>query len=109
MKLHLFDRAIMLVIAVFLGIIALRPLLKPEVANAQEKPANLYIEPRTTMLNSPDGTKHVIGKVVINLDTGGVWGFPTTTESPYPVDRTKTTPPTSVPIYLGKLDFSTIH
>jgi len=35
-----------------------------------------------------------------------VWGFPTLSSDPYPVDVTKAAPPTSKPIYLGKYDFA---
>jgi hypothetical protein len=46
------------------------------------------------------------GKVVIDLRTGEVWGFPTLDRVPYPVDWTKPTPPVSSPMYLGKFDFA---
>jgi hypothetical protein len=44
--------------------------------------------------------------MVVDLRNGDVWGFPTLLGSPYPVDPTRSQPPTSTPIYLGRFDFS---
>jgi hypothetical protein len=52
------------------------------------------------MLRAPDGSRQVLGKVMIDLSTGKVWGFPTTVEQPYPVDVMKSQPPTSTPFLL---------
>ena len=103
----MYTKVMLTVIAVFLGIIALRPLLAPARVEAQlnDRPY-LYIEPRTTMLRRPDGQSQVEGKVVIDKRTGDVWGYPTSTSAPYPVNLTETRPPLSKPMYLGKFDFS---
>jgi hypothetical protein len=69
----------------------------------------IYIEPGVRMLRAPDGSRQVLGKVVVDLRTGNVWGFPTTTDQPYPVDVTSQQPPTSKPFLLGKFDFSGMH
>jgi len=58
------------------------------------------------MLRTPDGSRQVLGKVVVDMKSGDVWGFPTLSSDPYPVDVTKAEPPTSKPIYLGKYDFA---
>jgi len=92
----------LIAIAVFLGIIALQPFLIPRPVQAQSEAYPLYFEPGTTMLRSPDNAQQVMGKVAIDLRTGKIWGFPTLNQSPYPVDVTKTTPPTSHPFLLGK-------
>jgi hypothetical protein len=101
-----FDRILLTLVAIFLGVIAMRPLVTPQVVSAQVQTPHYYIEPRTTMLHAPAKDRHVMGKVFVDLDTGNIWGFPTITEAPYPIDTTKTTPPVSEPIYLGRYDLS---
>jgi hypothetical protein len=66
----------------------------------------VYIEPGTRMLRAPDGSTRVFGKVVVDLRGGGIWGFPTLADSPYPIDTTSPQPPVSKPIYLGQFDFA---
>ena len=70
--------------------------------------STVYIEPGTTMLRAPDGSRQVLGKVLIDLTNGNVWGLPTTVDQPYPVDMTASAPPTSKPFLLGKFDLSRI-
>jgi len=69
----------------------------------------VYIEPGVRMLRAPDGSRQVLGKVVVDLRNGNVWGFPTTVDQPYPVDITSQQPPTSKPFLLGKYDLATMH
>jgi hypothetical protein len=93
---------LLLVIAIALSIIALRPFIAPVAAQAVAGDAYpVYIEPGSTMLRAPDGSKQVYGKVMVDLRTGKVWGFPTTTQAPYPINSTQTKPPTSQPFLLG--------
>ena len=66
----------------------------------------IYVEPGTTMLRAPDGSRQVFGKVIIDLSNGNVWGFPTTVQQPFPVDVTASAPPTSKPFLLGRYDLS---
>lgn len=99
---------ILTVIAILLAVLAFRPLDSPSVAGAQpgqDFPC-LYVEPGTTVLRKPDGTAQSYGKIIIDLRSGDLWGFPTLEGVPYPVDRTKRAPPVSEPMYLGKFDFS---
>jgi hypothetical protein len=94
------------IIACLLAVLAFRPVVAPPPAQAQDREVHhFYIEPGTTTVKSPDGSVSVLGKVVVDMATGDVWGFPTTVVQPYPVDSTKTTPPTSRPIYLGRFAF----
>ena len=109
MKLNFFDRVLLTLIAIFLGVLALRPFIAPRTVSAQPEAHNLYIEPGTTMLHSSAKDRHVIGKVMVDLNTGKIWGLPTITDAPYPIDSTKTTPPVSTPMYLGRYDFSVIN
>jgi hypothetical protein len=105
MKFDWLTKALLLVIAVALVSIALRPYVAPPPVSAQSEVYPVYIEPGTVMLRAPDGSRQVFGRMVVDLRTGKIWGFPTTTQDPYPITNTTTTPPTSHPFYLGKFAF----
>jgi hypothetical protein len=107
MKLDRFTQALLLVIAILLGILVLRPVVQPASVRAQvEEGYPFYVEPGFTTLRKPDGTAQMYGKVVIDMRSGDIWGFPTLVQGPYPVDNTQSKPPLSYPIYLGKFMFS---
>jgi hypothetical protein len=110
LKMHFFDRVVLALATLFLGLIALRALFVPEVAKAQSDVplAHVYIEPGVHIINAPDNSQRVLGKIIVDLRNGNVWGFPTNGDSVYPLntDPTKFTPPTSAPILLGRYDFS---
>jgi|ERR1041385_3747468 len=93
-------------ITAFLGILALRPFTQPRPVFAQSDYSYLFVEPKTTLIRNPDGSQQVEGKVVIDMRNGDIWGFPTLSGTPYPVDTTRSTPPVSSPVYLGRFDFS---
>ena len=78
----------------------------PVAVQAQSSTRSIYIEPGVTMLRAPDGSRQVLGKVVVDLRNGNVWGFPTTTQQPYPIDVTQQTPPKSTPFRLARFDLS---
>ncbi len=105
-----YTKVMLTVIAVFLGIIALRPAVKPAPVQAQSDYSYLYVEPGTTSLRKPDGTRQVEGKIVVDMRNGDVWGFPTLSGMglPYPVDPAHRLPPVSEPMYLGQFDFSNL-
>jgi hypothetical protein len=85
----------------------MRPYVAAQKVEAQDSDRyDFYIEPGTQVLRSPGGDYQVLGKVVVNMKTGEVWGFPTSDPSPYPVDITKSAPPVSKPFYLGRFDFA---
>lgn len=107
MKMDRMVKILLLLIAVFLGVIAFRPTLVPPVVKAQGfEGYPFYIEPGVTMLRAPDGSRQVYGKVVVDLRNGKVWGFPTTTQDAlYPVDVVNSGPPTSHPFLLAKYAF----
>ncbi len=107
MKIDGFVKSLLFLITVFLGAVALRPYLAPPAVQAQSQGQSsdahaVYIEPGTSMLRAPDGSRQVLGKVVVDLRNGNVWGFPTMTQDPYPSSGTQTTPQTSHPFLLGK-------
>ena len=66
----------------------------------------VHIEPGARTVRAPDGSSQFLGRVVVDLRNGRIWGFPTLVDSPYPIDRTKPEPPVSSPIYLGQFDFA---
>ena len=100
-----FQSVCLAVIALFLGVLALRPLATPAPVQAQAAASELYIEPGVHPLRAPDGSREHMGKVVVDLRTGNVWGFPTATNKvPYPIVFADTQPPTSKPFLLGRFD-----
>lgn len=109
-RLDFYTRAILTIIAISLGVLVLRPALSPVPVQAQSETPALYIEPGTTTIRKPDGSAQGAGKVVIDLRTGDIWGFPTISPiSVYPIDGSATKPPTIKPIYLGRFDFSAMR
>ena len=102
MKTDWLVKFLLLVIAVSLAAIALRRYVVPPAVIAQSVEAQaLYVEPGTVMLRAPDGSRNVLGKVVIDLRNGNVWGFPTLQQGPYPA-ATNSALSTSHPFLLGK-------
>jgi hypothetical protein len=100
-------KLLLLVIAVSLAAIALRPYWTPSPVMAQSDETHaIYVEPGVAMLRAPDGSQQVLGRVVIDMRNGNVWGFPTFTQDVYPVNTGKSTPPTSHPFLLGKFALS---
>lgn len=90
------------IIAVALLVNAITPLVRPKAVKAQTGNADgFYFEPGVYMLRIPNGGQ-VLGKVGINLRTGGVWGFPTSTSDPYPMSPIESKPQVSHPIPLGR-------
>ena len=97
---------LLLVIAVALIAIAVRPYLDPAPAEAQTTLAHpFYIEPGVQMLRAPDGSGQVYGKVVVDLRNGKIWGFPTGSLDPYPSYPLDNKPSVSRPFALGKFAF----
>lgn len=94
------------VIAMALMAIAMRPYMAPAPAHAQNGTAYpVFIEPGVQMLKSSDGKKQVYGRVVVDLRTGKIWGFPTITTDPYPFNALNGKPQTSQPFELGRFAF----
>ncbi|MBV9676378.1 MAG: hypothetical protein JO185_08590 [Acidobacteriaceae bacterium] len=109
MKLDSVFKILLVLLAVLVSADLLQSLrTAPHVYAQSSSGSGVYIEPGTTMLRAPDGSRQVLGKVLIDLTNGNVWGLPTTVEQPYPVDMTASAPPTSKPFLLGKFDLSRI-
>jgi hypothetical protein len=93
-----------------LAVIALRPIFMSTPVEAQSPSNNLYIEPGVISIRNPDGGGTIgDGRMMIDMKTGDVWGFPTQAGSPYPIDPINKTPPTSKPVYLGRFDLSAMR
>jgi hypothetical protein len=95
-------KVLLLAIAILLALIALRPVLVPTMAHADSGGGYpVFVEPGVVMLRAPDGSKQVLGKVVVDLRNGNVWGFPTLSPDPYPATGSSSKPPVSHPFLLG--------
>ena len=101
-----YTKVVLTAIAALLAVLVLRPVAGPSAVQAQSSNPSIYVEPGTTLIRKPDGTQQTDGKVFIDLRTGDIWGFPTLSGTPYPIDSTNTKPPVSQPIYLGRFDVS---
>jgi hypothetical protein len=100
------SKLLLSVIAIALIAIAIRPFWTPAPAQAQSGAAYpVYIEPGVQMLKTSDGKKQVYGRVVVDLRTGKIWGFPTIATDPYPFDALNSKPQISRPFELGRFAF----
>jgi len=100
-----YTKVVLTVIALLLAALAMRPV----PVGAQTETPNLYIEPGTSPIRNLNGGITGDGKVVINMSTGEVWGFPThSAGAPYPIDSLAADgrPLVVKPVYLGMFDFS---
>ena len=101
------SNALLAIIAAALIVIAARPYLHPDaVVHADTQSFDpLYIEPGVSMLRVPNGGQ-VLGKIVVNLRTGNITGYPTGTTDNYPVTPIDNKPQTSHGIPLGRFAFN---
>lgn len=95
-------KCLLLVSAFFLGLIASHLYIAPPPVMAQSESYPFFVEPGTYTLRAPDGSRQVLGKVVIDMRDGNVWGFPTLAREPYPAAGPNSSPQTSHPFLLGK-------
>ncbi|MGI4854430.1 MAG: hypothetical protein ACRYF4_10350 [Janthinobacterium lividum] len=98
---------LLLLIASALIAIAAAPLLRPTPVAAQTGNNDpFYFEPGVYLLRIPNAGGQVLGKVVVNLHTGVIWGFPTNNSDPYPTSPLDSKQQVSHPIMLGKFALS---
>ena len=103
MKLDRLTQILLAMAVVFLAVIVFRPVVHPPAVKAQgDDVYPFFVEPGYTMLRKPDGSGQMLGKMMIDMRTGDIWGFPTLVDGPYPVDTAKPAPPKSHPMYLGQ-------
>ncbi|HEV3150391.1 MAG TPA: hypothetical protein VGY94_05520 [Acidobacteriaceae bacterium] len=106
MKNDLVTKSLLALVAVALGAIAIRPYIAPAPAVAQNAaPYPVFIEPGGGDAEILDGSKQLYGRMVVDLRTGKIWGFPTITTDPYPFDALNSKPQTSHPFELGRFAF----
>lgn len=109
MRIDRYTKLVLTAIALLLGVIAFRPLVNPAPAHAQMRGSELYIEGGVETLRSPDGSRQQMGKVVIDLRTGKIWGFPTGGRQNYPLaNNNSAPPPVSEPFLLGRFDLDAL-
>ena len=105
MRSDLYTRLVLTVIAVFLGVLALRPLFTTTAVKAQGDTGCgcLLFDPTVTQIISPNGETSVPGRVAIDQRTGNVYGFPADPLG-YPRDPGKNQPALSNPVLLGRFN-----
>jgi len=106
MRIDGFVKFLLLVIAIFLGVIALRPYVAPPVVQAQSSGGYpVHFEPGYIAIPTPNGHMGtVVAKVVIDLRNGNICGFPGYSEDTFAAgDHTLGI---SHPILLGKYALS---
>ena len=108
-KLDWLVKCLLVVIALLLGIVTFRPVVDPAPVLAQGGSAYpFHIEQGTVSLKKPDGTT-TWGKVVVDMRSGDVWGFPMKAQNtPYPVYGPGDTSKVSHPMYLGRMAFDEV-
>ncbi|HZD31302.1 MAG TPA: hypothetical protein VE779_06550 [Candidatus Angelobacter sp.] len=106
MKLDWSVKLLLLAAVVLLGVIAFRPIAQPPSVLAQSgSPYPYFIEQGSVSLRKPDGNT-TWGKVVVDMRTGDVWGFPMKAQNtPYPVYGPGDISKVSHPMYLGRMAF----
>jgi hypothetical protein len=97
-----YGNVILTLCAGFLLILIFRPAAQVQ---AQVGIGPWYVEPRTVLVPDADGGQ-VQGKVMIDLRNGDIWGFPTKSMLPYPVDPLRKELPVVKPVYLGRFDLT---
>jgi hypothetical protein len=97
-----YSRFLLTAIAILLALLVFRQYEAPLPVHAQSE--GVYVEPGYTTIRSPDGFSQFKGKIVVNLNNGEVWGFPTLGDRPYPADIASNKPPVSKPVFLGTFD-----
>jgi hypothetical protein len=103
-RLDLYTKTVLTAIALLLAALVLRPA----PVHADVENPTFYVEPGTSPIRDLGGGIPGDGKVVINMSTGEVWGFPTHgAGKPYPVEALplNARAPVARPVYLGKFDF----
>lgn len=101
MRPNLLTNVLLSIIALALMAIALKPSITPSAVNAQSyAESGLFVEPGVQMLRTPG--KQVYGKVMVDLRSGDVWGFPTGSANTYPFNPAESSPQVSHPIRLGR-------
>ncbi len=106
MKVLSLAQVLVLSVVAFLAGMSSHQWLVPARVAAQSQAYNFYVEPGSVAIQPPDKSGQFYGKLMVDIETGNIWGFPTIVASPYPMDAVHTAPPTSHPVYLGRYDLA---
>ncbi len=105
MRLDSYTKAILTLVALLLGVVALRmPLPLARAADAENR---LQFDPTIEQFGVPGGAASLLGRVAIDTRTGNVYGFPTDGR-PYPFNLQNSQPAVAKPILLGRFDLSNL-
>lgn len=99
-------QVLVLSVAIFLAGMSFHRWFAPARVAAESQSYNFYVEPGSVTMQPPDKSGQFYGKMMVDMETGNIWGFPTIVASPYPVDAVHTSPPTSHPVFLGRFDLA---
>lgn len=91
---------------ILLALAVLQRGMTPTPARADSEYSHFWVEPGVTVIRTPAGDSKFQGKMMIDMRTGEIWGFPTLAGVPYPLASTTQSPPVSRPVYLGKFDLA---
>ena len=103
MKPDLYSKIVLSVIAVFLGMLAVRPFTASQTVQAESRiPYTvLQFDQRLSQIESSRGS--MMGRIAIDLRTGNIYGFPTDALG-YPRNPVKSDLAVSDPILLGRFN-----
>jgi hypothetical protein len=109
MRMDWYTKIVLTAIALSLMAIACRTLMSPPRTLAGTSTSDLYFEPGVYSLRAADGSRVQVGKVVVDMRTGKIWGFPTGADTPYPLSTGLSSDiQTSRPFLLGKFDLDAL-
>ena len=103
MKSDLYTKIVLTAIAVFLGMLALRPLAQPQAAGAEGRIPYTLLQFDQSLSQIQSSKGSTMGRVAIDLRTGNIYGFPTDALG-YPRDPAKSETVVSEPILLGRFN-----
>jgi hypothetical protein len=105
MRIDLLKKFLLLMIAISLAAIAVRPYVHPVAARAQSSSDPFYVEPGVRMLRATDGSKPGVRASGVGHADWDDLGFPTYNPDPYPSNGMDTKLQVSHPFVLGKVAF----
>jgi len=107
MRPDVYLKLVLTVIAIFLGIVAFRPVFAPAAAHAAStaRCASIQFSEGVYEFESKNGG--MTGRVAINLRTGNVYGFPTD-GNVYPRNPAKGDTVVSDPVLLGRFNLDKV-
>ena len=103
MKPDVYMKITLTAIAIFLGVVALRPLLAPDNARAESTSAFAPLQFSESLNEFESKNGRMVGRLAIDLRTGNIYGFPTD-GNPYPRNPLKQGVVVSDPVLLGRFN-----